>query len=67
MLTLYVAVFVKDAEKDAEADSIDVNPSIEANEQLKVSFLFIPPPKMDGLSNFISLSVLSGCLSCSFC
>ena len=39
LLTLYVAVIVKDAEKDIESDSIDVMPSIEANEQLKVGTL----------------------------
>ncbi|XP_076458276.1 polycystin-1-like [Babylonia areolata] len=35
VLALYVALVVRDAEKDVEADSIDVMPSIEANEQLK--------------------------------
>jgi hypothetical protein len=39
VLTLYVAVITKDAEKDAESDSIDVQPSVEANELIKVQKL----------------------------
>ncbi|XP_070182767.1 polycystin-1-like [Littorina saxatilis] len=35
ILTLYVAVIVKDAEKDVESGCIDVMASVESNEQLK--------------------------------
>lgn len=38
-LALYAAVVTKDAEKDMEADAIDIQPRVEANEQIKVNYL----------------------------
>nr|KAG5687377.1 hypothetical protein BaRGS_019881 [Batillaria attramentaria] len=35
LMSLFVAIVVRDAEKDMESDAIDVQPLVEANEQLK--------------------------------